>query len=585
MPQSCKDFVEHLATLARPAELKVVRLYSEGTVEEALLKAKYKKITQTCGKEGVVLVEDLASDVAKHIFGDNNKAFSNTSFSDSFEEDIAEVQSRMMHIDGFVQDNLIEKFDEITVFAKDVSLDAMLENLEDDDVEMDNVENDVDTEDMNDNVGLEYTPLMPIDEYSKAFLQNANSGFLQVTVTGGPAGISDYTNLKTVTKINTPNSPSATGRDIGDENNALFFYELQKKKSNPSYGFIVEETKIQYDDPKSIAFRQAMKHRIVDRGGEVDFNVYGPPNGDTWGKYEYPLYHKSELAKTVLAESKSKLSAKFFYPASEGSVSLETFKNQSRHALNATRKRTDFQNFVGNLNIDGSSGILESGRWAPWEDVIMKQAVASFGPNWHLIADMLNSNPKARGRYRSAAQCQNRLQKLNLQAFRGREYTKHQSIVSRYSWAAKPKKREDLLWNAPAPYNTLDAVEDNIKANDNGKQKASMGGGELPLKSLLVAATGIDRRQTIYNFENVLQAMNNQTDPPPILSEDVVRMTNEPSAAHDSHAEAAKSECKWLSVTNANNAGKEKAPCRTRKRKSSNCQTGCSFSFPFGQDN
>ena len=67
-----------------------------------------------------------------------------------------------------------------------------------------------------------------------------------------------------------------------------------------------------------------------------------------------------------------------------------------------------------------------------------------------------------------------------------------------------------------------------------------MGGGELPLKSLLVAATGIDRRQTIYNFENVLQAMNNQTDPPPILSEDVVRMTNEPSAAHDSHAEAAK---------------------------------------------
>ena len=51
LPQSCKDFVEHLATLARPAELKVVRLYSEGTVEEALLNAKYKKITQTCGKE------------------------------------------------------------------------------------------------------------------------------------------------------------------------------------------------------------------------------------------------------------------------------------------------------------------------------------------------------------------------------------------------------------------------------------------------------------------------------------------------------------------------------------------------------
>ena len=148
----------------------------------------------------------VSSDVAKHIFGDINKAFSNISFSDSFEEDIAEEQSRMMHIDGFVQDNLIEKFDEITVFVKDVSLDAMLENLEDDDVEMDNVENDVDTEDMNDNVGLEYTPLMPIDEYSKAFLQNANSGFLQVTVTGGPAGISDYTNLKTVTKINTPNS-------------------------------------------------------------------------------------------------------------------------------------------------------------------------------------------------------------------------------------------------------------------------------------------------------------------------------------------------------------------------------------------
>ena len=169
LPQSCKDFVEHLATLARPAELKVVRLYSEGTVEEALLKAKYKKITQTCGKEGVVLVEDLASDVAKHIFGDNNKAFSNISFSDSVEEDIAEEQSRMMHIDGFVQDNLIEKFDEITVFVKDVSLDAMLENSEDDDVEMDNVEDDVDTEDMNDNVGLEYTPLMPIDEYSKAF--------------------------------------------------------------------------------------------------------------------------------------------------------------------------------------------------------------------------------------------------------------------------------------------------------------------------------------------------------------------------------------------------------------------------------
>ena len=58
-----------------------------------------------------------------------------------------------------------------------------------------------------------------------------------------------------------------------------------------------------------------MKRRIVDRGGEVDFNLYGPPNGDTWGKDEYPLYHKSELAKTVLAESKSKLSAKFFYPA------------------------------------------------------------------------------------------------------------------------------------------------------------------------------------------------------------------------------------------------------------------------------
>ena len=225
------------------------------------------------------------------------------------------------------------------------------------------------------------------------------------------------------------------------------------------------------------------------------------------------MYHKSELAKTVLAESKSKLSAKFFYPASEGSVSLETFKNQSRHALNATRKRTDFQNFVGNLNIDGSSGILESGRWAPWEDVIMKQAVASFGPNWHLIADMLNSNPKARGRYRSAAQCQNRLQKLNLQAFRGREYTKHQSIVSRYSWAAKPKKREDLLCATLYHFRAVGKLA-NVR-----KQKASMEGGDY--QNLLVAATGIDRRQTIYNLKMFTGIMSNRST---ILSEDVVRI-------------------------------------------------------------
>jgi hypothetical protein len=520
LPQGCRDFLEQMATHGRSAKLKVVRLYTEGTLEESLLLSKYNgEITNDCAKEGIVLVSDFAADTASHILGDNNKSFSNATFSDSFEEDIAVEQSQMPHVNGLVQENLIEKFDEVTVFIKDEALDIMFQN-DVNGTQMD-ADDDIDLSSAFMTAEDSVTP-SAIHQYCSTFVENSRTAFLS----GTPAAIANFKN------IGNTHTPKTCSRKNNEDSNK-FFYEMKKKKSNNSlYGFVVEETKIQYDDPKSIAFRQALKRRIVDNGAEVDFNVYGPPNGETWANETRPLYQKSEFAGEVLVEPQTTLSARFYYPAMDTGVSIETFKNQSRNALASYRRRTEFQNYIGNLNIHGSPGILDSGRWAPWEDVLMKQAVASFGPNWHLIADMLNCNPKSQGISRSAAQCQNRLQKLNLQTFRGREYTKHQSIVSKYSWAAKPRKREDLLWNAPLPYGKVDTEAVNLRYNSDIGSSAN--------NFAMSPAASIDRKHTIQNFENLLYVMNNQTEPPPILPENVVRMTNEPSDAHDSHAEAAK---------------------------------------------
>ena len=60
-----------------------------------------------------------------------------------------------------------------------------------------------------------------------------------------------------------------------------------------------------------------------------------------------------------------------------------------------------------------------------------------------------------------------------------------------------------------------------------------------PANTSLKPALDLETKDLMQNIEQVLYATNNEAKPPPILNENAIRMTNEPSAAHESHAQAA----------------------------------------------
>ena len=426
----------------------------------------------------------------------------------------------MGYPNGLVQDRLTEKFDKVTVFHKEEPLSNMFDlgdqSCSDNETMDEGVDHSVD------NVGEKVlfrgsnATALAIDKYSLDFCVTSKI----------------FTKCSKRKRDDKWSISPPESKEFEDSNQ--FFYELEEKKNSVKQGYVIDDVKRQYDDPKSVAFRREIQRRILEGDCEVEDNVYGPPNGDVWEKMKYPLYSSSEVAKTVIAEPKSEFTARYFHPAADTPVSLDAFKSQSRSALSSYKRRTEFRSYIGS-DRGQSSGIMNSGKWEPWEDVTMKQAVSVFGPNWHLIAEMLNSSPKSRGRCRSAAQCQSRLQKLNLQTFRSREYTKYQDVISTYQWAAKPTTRDDLLWAAPAPYETA-SVEDYEGKEGLNTPSISL---RTPAKTSLKPALDLETKDLLQNIEHVLHATNNEAKPPPILNEHTIRMTNEPSAAHESHAQAA----------------------------------------------
>ena len=86
-----------------------------------------------------------------------------------------------------------------------------------------------------------------------------------------------------------------------------------------------------------------------------------------------------------------------------------------------------------------------------------------------------------------------------------------------------------------APYETASAEDYEGKEGLNTPSMSL----RTPAKTSLKPALDLETKDLLQNIEHVLHATNNEAKPPPILNEHTIRMTNEPSAAHESHAQAA----------------------------------------------
>ena len=196
----------------------------------------------------------------------------------------------MGYPNGLVQDRLTEKFDKVTVFIKEEPLSNMFDlgdqSCSDNETTDEGVDHSVD------NVGKKYcsgsnATALAIDKYSLDFCVTSKI----------------FTKCSKRKRDDKWSISPPESKEFEDSNH--FFYELEEKKNSVKQGYVIDDVKRQYDDPKSVAFRREIQRRILEGDCEVEDNVYGPPNGDVWEKMKYPLYSSSEVARLLLQSQRA----------------------------------------------------------------------------------------------------------------------------------------------------------------------------------------------------------------------------------------------------------------------------------------
>jgi hypothetical protein len=455
LPVGCIQFLEQLAVSARPKQLRVVRLFTEGTVEESLLKnSQNKRSISALAKEGFVLKQSDASLIAMHLHDEEKGR--GEKFDDDFEDQIAEEQNAIIHIDGEIS-NVTDRLDEMTVYINEP-------------IKV--------TQESPDGRG---SPQLELD----AIFRNYS-----------PGAVLEVDSIQSDFGRSKPPSNEEQKDRAGEE---IFFYPLEGGQfgSSPDSSFsqfVSSSSRVQHDDPKCIAFRSALGRKISS-GKAVDFHLYGPPDGNSWSQ------RKTDEIKPKQTDTEA-LKSKMF--------TNRHFHPTAKRQLESDGLRADF--FLRSHKI----------AWSPWEDVMLRQGVSSFGANWELISELINDHPNSFGRKRSARQCHARVQKLGAQIFRKRDHEKQKEIVSKYDWATKPATRDDLLWVQNYDRLSDAAAPDSTRERKRKKMKHLCGGGYKAFAR---------------KFEPVMEAMNSEKSVPPLLTENVILRTNESFQPHSSHTD------------------------------------------------
>jgi hypothetical protein len=477
LPDACAHLLDQISVFHREKKLRVLRLYTKGTVEECLLKREDSSV-ETIVKTGVVLSEESATPVFAHLHDAARISFGSKvpklAFDETFEDLIAEEQNGMFHINGDIE-NVTDSLDEINVYLgeKISAIEKDPESSKTDDICSDG----------------------PVN----SLLYKVRPDSVEET-----AAIHCWLGKD-------PRHPTTHYQEKRHKIDHPRFYAFEDSSPVASSGYQTfwASNSVQHDDPKSIAFRKFLEQQ-ANSGNGVDFRMYGRP---------------SCLALTPISGRDDgldinhlKYSARHFLNV-ETTGSYKTGHNQTSND-NGSRKRGYSEMSVRNFISD----------WSPWEDVMMRQAMSAFGPNWDLIADLLNSSPFAESRTRSARQCHARLQTIGAQIFRELKHERQQNVLlSKHLWASKPRCRNELVWNSSklcAEYHG-ESCSQSLENNEG--------------EHLLASATMGDRREFVNIFGKVLQAMNEQKSTPPILNESMIKMTSEtllPDISHEKHSVA-----------------------------------------------